>query len=642
MSFYIASPHAAFAACTSPAGTEGEFIYSVDYKVLQFCDGTNWIGMFGGASGGGGSVTDGDKGDVSVSGSGATWTVDTESISYAKIQNVSAANKILGRATTGAGVVEEITLGSGLTLTGSTLSASGSSSGAAGYIQFSGGSGVFASSSTTAGQQFFWDETNHRLGIGIAAPTEAVDVVGKVTTDGMIMKPRTGFPAPTGGMALGWSTDGTHVWRATGSVGVGTPSPQTLFQVEGTQNYTGTTPAPADFAANIGSGTSGKVGIGQYNGQPALQGMGTGTSYALYLNPAAGKVVLALGGGNVGIGRTPTTSKLEIAGDVQLLDDLHPAVYYTESDNSDLTWTTVADARAWSLRLNNTSPYPILVQEDKDVIFNAANVGIGTTSPVAKLSVVGAAVGWPATSGTTQTGIAARFQQTASALALDIGGNSGSGAWLQATNSDDLSLEYPLILNPNGGAVGIGTASPGTKLHLAGGMFTIDHTAPYIKMIDQDGGAVIQMGSATGTFLLSNVTASTDMMSVGSTGNLVIFGSSAQKASGTAWVNPSDARLKNIDGPYEHGLNEIAKLDTVRFHFKPDNVRHLPSDKEIVGMIAQDVQKVFPEAVTMERDGYLTLDTSPINFAVINAIKELKADNDNLRAEFEAYKAAHP
>jgi hypothetical protein len=70
-------------------------------------------------------VSDGDKGDVTVSSSGATWTIDNGAVSYAKIQDVSATSRLLGRASAGAGDIEEITIGDGLTLTGTTLSTIG-------------------------------------------------------------------------------------------------------------------------------------------------------------------------------------------------------------------------------------------------------------------------------------------------------------------------------------------------------------------------------------------------------------------------------------------------------------------------------------------------------------------------------------
>ncbi|MCI5059487.1 MAG: hypothetical protein MRY79_00280 [Alphaproteobacteria bacterium] len=43
-------PVSAKAACTNPAGTEGQQMYNTTYKVMQFCDGTNWVSMKGGTA----------------------------------------------------------------------------------------------------------------------------------------------------------------------------------------------------------------------------------------------------------------------------------------------------------------------------------------------------------------------------------------------------------------------------------------------------------------------------------------------------------------------------------------------------------------------------------------------------------------
>lgn len=67
----------------------------------------------------GSGLSDGDKGDITVSASGATWTIDNDAVTYAKLQNVSASGRILGRKTAAAGDVEECTLSEVLDFVGS-------------------------------------------------------------------------------------------------------------------------------------------------------------------------------------------------------------------------------------------------------------------------------------------------------------------------------------------------------------------------------------------------------------------------------------------------------------------------------------------------------------------------------------------
>lgn len=56
----------------------------------------------------GGGVTDGDKGDITVSGAGTVWTIDNQAVTLAKIQNIASA-RFLGRVTALSGVTEELT-----------------------------------------------------------------------------------------------------------------------------------------------------------------------------------------------------------------------------------------------------------------------------------------------------------------------------------------------------------------------------------------------------------------------------------------------------------------------------------------------------------------------------------------------------
>ncbi len=122
-----------------------------------------------------------------------------------------------------------------------------------------------------------------------------------------------------------------------------------------------------------------------------------------------------------------------------------------------------------------------------------------------------------------------------------------------------------------------------------------------------------------------------------------------RKPSTSTWTITSDARLKTIDGAYTKGLADIMKLNPIAYHYK--NVGKRVFDKSVieaqsVGFTAQDVQKVFPEAVGKDDDGYLNLNIHPILVAQVNAIKEqqtqivsLQKQNEALIGEIAAIKA---
>ncbi len=107
-------------------------------------------------------------------------------------------------------------------------------------------------------------------------------------------------------------------------------------------------------------------------------------------------------------------------------------------------------------------------------ITQGGSVGIGTVSPELATHIVGA-LGFPATTGTAQTGVL-RLQGTGSNGVLDFSVNGGSGASLQVTARTDLTQNYVLSLNPNGGNVGIGTTNPTNALDVNGGFRVLGAT----------------------------------------------------------------------------------------------------------------------------------------------------------------------
>lgn len=97
-----------------------------DNYVLTYDHGTGMINLEVNAASGQ-QPSDGDKTDITVSGSGLTWVIDNDVVTFAKMQNAVANSKLVGSGAAGAGAdYVELTLGTNLSMSGTTLNATGS------------------------------------------------------------------------------------------------------------------------------------------------------------------------------------------------------------------------------------------------------------------------------------------------------------------------------------------------------------------------------------------------------------------------------------------------------------------------------------------------------------------------------------
>ena len=95
-----------------------------------------------------------------------------------------------------------------------------------------------------------------------------------------------------------------------------------------------------------------------------------------------------------------------------------------------------------------------------------------------------------------------------------------------------------------------------------------------------------------------------------------------------SFVQDSDRRLKNVGKAFVSGLEEIKKIETFHYTFKKDS-----NKTPRVGIMAQDLQKIFPDAVFKGEDGFLRIRMEDMFYALVNAVKELDAKFEAFRAQ---------
>ena len=400
------------------------------------------------------------------------------------------------------GTIQFSDLGAGTLVTDASGNISVSSGGGAGgpYLPLIGGnlSGPVVSTSSIQASSFYdgyitWSAAQlNRYGAAIElqyTPTNASTFV-KIGANGS--NPTT-FNAFTGEAVF------------TGNVGIGTTSPENKLHVQQSGLFTG-----IQNTAGIRIKSDGGSAIGNYHGTLALS-RGTGSvaisavqegtdsdrmGMAFFTHPSATGGDAAVEqmrideNGNVGIGTTSPNDKLEVsAGNIRISNNT-PILRFIDTDVTDLQHRVLAGGNAgleYSADVNNVASgyhrWDISNSEKMRLIENG-NLGIGTTSPGAKLSVAGNVVlgegmnrsvrydsgggnfritpnngGW-ATGyffNNQSEGFLGGFG------ALGGGNDAFSYFWI----GDDYN-DTTMVIQPNAGNVGIGTTSPTSKIHVIG------------------------------------------------------------------------------------------------------------------------------------------------------------------------------
>lgn len=234
-------------------------------------------------------------GDVTKSAGGTATTIANDAVTYAKMQNVSAASRLLGRGDSGAGDVQEIILGSGLTMTGTTLSASGG-----------GGGGITTLNTLTAATQTFATGTTgtdfnissatstHTFNIPSASATARGLITNGVQTIGGAKTFDSRLTVSAGGLSVTSTTSQNNIIATSGNTLIeATPGSTTSNVLILRNNNASTTNATFCLALDsvntatsmdIRLGSTNPKGIRMYASDSQLLAAPTGAAFQMFTN----------------------------------------------------------------------------------------------------------------------------------------------------------------------------------------------------------------------------------------------------------------------------------------------------------------------------------------------------------------------
>ena len=282
------------------------------------------------------------------------------------------------------------------------------------------------------------------------------------------------FGPNTGSGGLAGFTERMRI-TANGNVGIGTTSPANLLDIE--SNASIAAMSITDAANNSG------VGIQSRSGYGLLEGLtGSGSPGTLVLNAFGGNVgigttspqtLLGLQGGigvnssqlylgangDVGVGYSSPSTALDVIGTLTVRNSNIADDSTLATDGNGTLFIKAAQTEI------GTSPTPGML-----TVTLGGNVGIGTTTPLTTLDIIGP-TSLPSASGDSPADTVFRIGNSNNPNTggvLDFGNDGGTGEWIQARQVSNYASDNPLLLNPNGGDVGIGTTDPGAFLEVDG------------------------------------------------------------------------------------------------------------------------------------------------------------------------------
>jgi hypothetical protein len=448
-----------------------------------------------------------------------------------------------------------------------------------------------------------------------------------------------------------------------------------VIRIERDTVSTNTVIGALNFTNNNGATVYGRVRGGRNSAGDGYVSLGTGVGENLY----------ALEGGNVGIGITNPGDKLVVNGNIGATDGSFASgesySLYLGDKNAFMNSTfgekvnfgayngfTFGFSQNGNLTLSSTWM----------TITSTGNIGIGTAGPTSELEISKVQSTGPVlkltnpntentsqdlgvlgfVSGDQSTGqanlIRASVKGIAGELAYGTGGQlvfstmqtyAGSGTLtdlierMRITSTGEVSISGTSLIVGAGGGAGTLNLDQSTvrrwKLSAGGitsGVFTIINGSDDSPALNINSSNIVSFYLGGGFANQTTLDANTRFQGPNT---------SVAAAKAYAWNTYSDQRIKENINPLSYGLNEILQLNPVSYNQYDSEVIDgeiilKETYKSTIGLIAQEVNNLIPEAVGVGNDTELWgLDYDKIVPVLVKAIQELKSENDNLKSRLE-------